>query len=84
LRITLVPPLPRYLIETFGQRCAYVGLGVVLFAVAFPAVPVLVRESPPRRTRPFPMGGPTLPGLGVAEALTGSSGCLPRRCSWSR
>jgi predicted MFS family arabinose efflux permease len=74
LGIILVPQLARYLIETFGWRCAYVGLGVVLFAVAFPAVAVLVREPDPApaRARPFPVDGPTPRGLGVREALTGS------------
>ena len=38
LGIVLVPQLTRYLIETYGWRSAYVGLGALLFAVAFPAV----------------------------------------------
>jgi MFS family permease len=74
--IILVPQLARYLIEIYGWRTAYIGLGVVLFVVAFPAVAILVRE-PPRtatgRARGF-VGDPTaLPGLSVKDAMTSSS-----------
>src|SRR5580658_7015422 len=44
--IILVPQLARYLIGTFGWRHAYLGLGVVVFAVAFPAVAAFVRDAP--------------------------------------
>ena len=76
LGIVLVPQFTRYLIETFGWRCAYVGLGVVLFAVAFPAVAILVREPEPAtaRTRQHPVDDAAPPGLDVREALTRSSG----------
>ena len=39
----LVPLLAALLIKYFGWRLAYVGLGAVTFAIAFPAVALLVR-----------------------------------------
>lgn len=74
LGIILVPQLSRLLIETYGWRHAYVGLGAVLFAVAFPAVAVLVRE-PAEGLAQHPLPGKdaaALSGLSVREALTGS------------
>jgi MFS family permease len=74
LGIILVPQLTRILIDAYGWRGAYIGLGVVAFAVAFPAVAILVHEP---ATAPGPRGsGQTgaavFPGLSVREALTGS------------
>jgi MFS family permease len=73
--IILMPQLARYMIEAYGWRSAYIGLGAVLFAVAFPAVALFVRE-PPLTARPlFPTGrAGALPGLSVREALTQSTG----------
>lgn len=74
LGIILVPQLSRLLIETYGWRHAYVSLGAVLFAVAFPAVAVLVRE-PAEGLAQHPLPGKdaaALSGLSVREALTGS------------
>jgi MFS family permease len=75
LGIVLVPQLARYLIETYGWRGAYIGLGVVLFTVAFPAVAILVREpaTATGRSQLFANEAAALPGLGVREALTTSS-----------
>lgn len=74
LGIIVVPQLARYLIETYGWRSAYVGLGAVLFAVAFPSVALLVREPATGQGQPSAGDAATLSGLGVTEALTGSSG----------
>jgi predicted MFS family arabinose efflux permease len=75
LGIILVPQLTRYLIETYGWRSAYVGLGAVLFAVAFPAVAVFVRDpAPDAGGRWASAQGAGLPGLETREALTGCSG----------
>jgi MFS family permease len=41
---TLVPQLARRLIDGYGWRTAYVGLGIATFVVAFPAVALFVRE----------------------------------------
>ena len=68
LGIVLVPQLTRVLIDAFGWRGAYVGLGVVVLVVSFPAVAVLVHEPPAAALGRDAM----LPGLSVREALTGS------------
>ena len=41
---TAVPQFARWAIDTFGWRAAYVALGALTFAVAFPSVALLVRE----------------------------------------
>jgi predicted MFS family arabinose efflux permease len=73
LGIILVPQLTRYLIETYGWRSAYVGLGALLFAVAFPAVAIFVRE-PDIAHRRLSADAAAQPGLSVRETLTGPSG----------
>jgi MFS family permease len=75
LGIIVVPQLARHLIEIYGWRKAYIGLGVALFVVAFPAVAILVREPPPTATgcRQRLAGDTPAPlGLEVRDALTGS------------
>jgi sugar phosphate permease len=74
LGIIFVPQLTRVLIDAYGWRVAYIGLGVVAFAVAFPAVAILVHEpaTAPRPRGSDQTGAAVLPGLSVREALTGS------------
>jgi MFS family permease len=73
--IIIVPQLARLLIEAYGWRWAYVGLGVVALAVAFPAVAILVHEPVPSTGLhgSAKSGAAVLPGVSVREALTGSS-----------
>jgi MFS family permease len=76
LGIILVPQLARYLIEIYGWRNAYIGLGAALFVVAFPAVAILVREPPSTATagrQRLAEDTTATPGLGVRDALTSSS-----------
>jgi predicted MFS family arabinose efflux permease len=40
----IMPQIARALIDWVGWRSAYVGLGVITFAVAFPAVALVIRE----------------------------------------
>jgi MFS family permease len=40
----LIPQLARVLIDSFGWRGAYVGLGIATFSIAFPAVAFFIRE----------------------------------------
>jgi MFS family permease len=40
----LIPQLTRHLIADFGWRGAYIGLGILTFAVAFPTVALFIRE----------------------------------------
>ena len=44
LGAALIPQLARVLIDSFGWRGAYVGLGIATFGIAFPAVALFVRE----------------------------------------
>jgi MFS family permease len=44
----IVPQIARALIELVGWRGAYVGLGAVTFAVAFPAIALCIREPAAR------------------------------------
>jgi MFS family permease len=76
----LMPQLARFLIAVFGWRDAYVGLGLVTFAVAFPAVALFVREPyMPADSRDLPDANAgadriatNLPGSSAGEVLTGS------------
>jgi MFS family permease len=44
LGATLMPQIARWVIATYGWRAGYVALGVLTFAVAFPAVALFIRE----------------------------------------
>jgi predicted MFS family arabinose efflux permease len=69
---TAVPQFARWAIDAFGWRAAYVALGALTFAVAFPSVALLVREP----EEPMEKGereATTQSGLSVAESLRSSS-----------
>jgi MFS family permease len=74
----LMPQLARLLIDKFGWRSAYVGLGIVTFALAFPAVALFVRE-PDGYLERFRQGSSTIPsedtvtGMTVGEAVKSSA-----------
>ena len=61
-----VPFLAAFLIERFGWRNAYVGLGGVLVAIAFPVTMALVRE-PDHSVRDASL--PSIAGSTLAEAV---------------
>lgn len=76
----LDPQIVRLLINHFGWRGAYVGLGILTFAVAFPAVAFFVREpdrdSATDREHLTSAGythdlSGNAPGMPVAEAVKG-------------
>jgi predicted MFS family arabinose efflux permease len=71
--IILVPQLARYLIGTFGWRHAYLGLGVVVFAVAFPAVAAFVRDAPGDPAQNEPLSRARAPAGIVSRALLRSA-----------
>lgn len=66
----VIPQLARVLIDQFGWRGAYVVLGLLTLAIAFPAVALWIREPRPgegeRRTHTL---ASALPGLSVREAV---------------
>lgn len=69
---TVVPQLARLMIDAYGWRMAYVGLGVSTFALAFPAVALFVREPDSAGRRHVDAGAP-LHGLTVSESLRSPS-----------
>lgn len=81
LGVALVPQLARVLINAFGWRGGYVGLGIFTFVVAFPSVAFFVREpgeslghegkqAGTARRAGEPM--PESPGMTVREAVRGA------------
>lgn len=69
---TLVPQFARWAIEGFGWRAAYVALGALTFAVAFPSVALLIRE-PQLITRTSHAGPTTQAGFSVGESVRSST-----------
>ncbi len=68
---TVVPQFARWTIDAFGWRAAYVALGSLTFAVAFPSVALLVREPEPIKKGDAQARAQS--GLSVAESLRSSS-----------
>ena len=66
LGTALLPQLAQVLVTNFGWRTAYMGLGLLVFVLAFPAVALFIREpdveEETRRRR-------ELPGVTAGEAL---------------
>jgi len=75
LGATLSPQLANWLIDTFGWRPAYMGLGLLPILVGFPIVFFFIRacdQSP--QSRRATLGADTaVPGLTVGEAIRGRS-----------
>lgn len=66
----LMPQYVRYLIENFGWREAYFGLGLAVFVLAFPSVAFLVGQAEERLVERRKEGvASSLPGTPVAEAV---------------
>ena len=64
-----VPQIANYFISTLGWRGAYVVLGIMVAAIAFPAVALWVREPlPGEGERPVAARAGELPGLTPREA----------------
>ncbi|MPZ35032.1 MAG: MFS transporter [Rhodospirillales bacterium] len=74
--VMIVPQIVRFMIQEYGWRTAYVGLGGLMFLVAFPSLVLFVREPEEgfarRRHRLSQAADVVLPGLSVREVLTGS------------
>ncbi len=65
----VIPQLARILIDRLGWRGAYIALGLLTLAIAFPAVALWIREPRPGEgERRVPVSAAALPGLGVGEA----------------
>jgi MFS family permease len=74
--VFIVPQVVRVLIQNYGWRIAYMGLGALMFLVAFPSMALLVREPEEgfarRRVMLAQAVDVVLPGLSVREVLRGS------------
>jgi predicted MFS family arabinose efflux permease len=57
------------MMDRYGWRGAYVGLGALTLAIAVPAIALLVREPPDMRRRSSAAGTAALPGVSAGEAL---------------
>lgn len=69
LGTALVPPFANALIEHFGWRMAYVGLGVAIFVLAFLPVAAVVREPTERDRAAAPASTFRQRGMTLTEAL---------------
>lgn len=69
LGAALVPQVARVLIDRFDWRHGYVGLGITIFVIAFPAVLLLVRE----RVTPREVAASIAQESGVHTVLAGAS-----------
>ena len=69
LGVLIVPQLSGVLIQAFGWRMAYVGLGVTVFVLAFLPVAAVVREPTERDHAAAPPAALRQRGLTIAEAL---------------
>jgi MFS family permease len=72
LGIVVIPQVASFLIQGFGWRWAYVGLGATIAVLAFVPVLLLVREPAPSDLPLHPAGRPRdVPGLTAREVFTG-------------
>lgn len=69
LGAVIVPQIAQELITRIGWRGAFVGLGVLMFAIAFPAVALFIREPQPGEGEHRRSMLPVQPGLSVPEAV---------------
>jgi MFS family permease len=67
LGAALIPQFAQALVSSYGWRGAYIGLGVGVFMLAFPAVLFLVK-MPPRESGNTQPSAQALPGLSLREA----------------
>ncbi len=67
LGTALMPPLSNFLINTFGWRIGYVGLGCVIVVLAFLPVAFLLPE--PKKSESLTKAQEQLPGMPLKEAI---------------
>ncbi|HEV2571340.1 MAG TPA: MFS transporter [Beijerinckiaceae bacterium] len=71
LGVALLPQYVAVLMTHYGWRGAYLGLGAFIFVLAFIPVALFVRDAPGSQAAPQ-QGSEALPGLTVAQAITGT------------
>ena len=67
LGAAILPRLTQGYLEHFGWRSAFVALGITVFAIAFPAVALFVRE--PDAAKGSAKSGVSLPGLEARDVV---------------
>jgi MFS family permease len=74
LGVALIPPLAARLIQSYGWRTAYVGLGITIFLLAFAPIAAFMRDAHPRgrARRPADQQEIPVPGLTAVEVIKGS------------
>ena len=72
LGTAVIPQLSQFLIQSFGWRKAYVGLGIAIILLAFIPAALFVREPAAKALPKGPSSAPAAAGLTLREALTGS------------
>lgn len=66
---SLIPRWTQFLVDNYGWREAYFGLGLTTFVFAFPAVALFVGQADRRLSRGRGAGAPDVPGFSAREAL---------------
>ena len=65
----VIPQISNFLINSFGWRVGYVGLGVTILVLAFIPVLVVIREPAVAVAKPGQDAGAQLPGMSFSEAV---------------
>lgn len=73
LGAALMPPITQAFVDAFGWRGAYLGLGIMTFVLATPAVLLFVREPARVEGHGIAAHAVDLPGLSGSEALKSST-----------
>lgn len=72
LGVALIPQIANRLIQNYGWRAAYVGLGITIFVLAFGPVFAFVRDAFPRGRSQSAADQKEIPGLAAKEVIEGS------------
>jgi MFS family permease len=69
LGVTIIPPYDNYLIQHYGWRAAFVGMGAAVFVLALIPVYLFEREPPILPERLRPRNDASVPGFTWTEAV---------------
>jgi predicted MFS family arabinose efflux permease len=67
---SLIPRWTQFLVDSYGWREAYFGLGLTTFVIAFPAVALLVGQADRRLSRDRAADQESIPGITARAALS--------------
>nr|TFG54824.1 MAG: MFS transporter [Hyphomicrobiales bacterium] len=66
---SLIPRWTQFLVDSYGWREAYFGLGLTTFVIAFPAVALFVGQADGRLSRGSGANAASIPGITARDAL---------------